>query len=291
MVQGRALLGTGLVGVHPADGRYGTASLYFEETSPWLRIVHVAGWLGIATFVVVVMAFHGLRGDLNPAEHTVSEYSLGRYGWLMRAAFGALGLGALATAVGLRFRFEPSGWRQLGNLALAATAIGLFLDSGFNTDHLRVRETFDGTLHGDGMLIICLTLPAVAFTLGRDVVHSSSSIRARWLLALGPAQLVAILGFEVSPIAYRGLAERLAITLGVATLALSQSFAVSPTIAASRLKRTDATSLDALEGVLPTGHELNARSDDPPSAIRHAHRCFASTTSPPETEAPGLFRS
>jgi hypothetical protein len=262
MLQGRELLGMGVEGVHPADVRYGTADRDFEETSPWLRIVHVAGWLGVTAFVVVVMAFHGLRGDLNPAEHTVSEYSLGRYGWLMRAAFGTLGLGALATAVGLRFRFEPSAWRQLGNLALAATAIGLFLDAGFNTDHLRVRETFDGTLHGDGMLIICLTLPAVAFTLGRDLVHSSSSMRARWLLALGPAQLVAIFGFEVSPIAYRGLAERLAITLGVATLALSQSLAVSPTPAASRPERTTPRRWTPLRACSPRGHELDARPDD-----------------------------
>jgi hypothetical protein len=54
-------------------------------------------------------------------------------------------------------------------------------------------------------------------------VRSSSSARAKWLLALGPAQLVAILGFEVSPIAYRGLTERLAVTLGVATLVLLHS--------------------------------------------------------------------
>lgn len=253
MLQGRVLLGRGVEGDHPTDGRHGTADVDFQETSPWLRLVHLAGWVGITAFVVVVLAFHGLRGDLNPAEHTVSEYSLGSYGWLMRVAFGTLGLGALATALGLRFRFEPSAWRQVGILALAGTAIGLFLDAAFNTDHLRVPETFDGTLHGDGMLIVCLTLPAVAFTLGRDFVHSSSSARARWLLALGPAQLVAIFGFEVSPLAYRGLAERLAITLGVATLALSQSLTVSSAPAARRLERTDARSLDDFEGVLSTG--------------------------------------
>jgi Protein of unknown function (DUF998) len=252
MLQGRVLLGTRVEGVRPTDRRVGTADIDVEEASPWLRIVHVAGWVGMTAFVVVVMAFHGLRGDLDPAEHTVSEYSLGSYGWLMRAAFGSLGLGALATAVGLRFRFEPSSWRQVGILALAGTAIGLFLDAAFNTDHLRVAETFDGTLHGDGMLIVCLTLPAVALTLGRDFVHSSSSVRARWLLALGPAQLVAIFGFEVSPLAYRGLAERIAITLGVATLALSQSFAVSPAPATSPLERTEGSPLEAFEGVLST---------------------------------------
>jgi Protein of unknown function (DUF998) len=230
MLQGQELLGIEVTGVNRGDAVYGLADLDLAATSTYLRIAQVVGLAGIAAFVFSVLALHGLRSDLNPAEHTVSEYSLGKYGWLMRAAFAALGLGALATAVGLRFRVEPSAWRRLGNWSLVATAAGLLLDAGFNTDHLRVRESFDGTLHGDGMLIICLTLPAVACILGADFVHCSSSARARWLLALGPAQFIAILGFEVSPFAFRGLAERLAVTLGVATLVLLQSFVVSPAV-------------------------------------------------------------
>jgi len=197
------------------------------RASARLRLVCFVGCAGISAFVVVVGAFHVLNGGLNPAEHTVSEYALGRYGWLMQAAFAALGLGALATALGLRLRFEISSRRRVGLLALVTAAVGLFLDAGFNTDHLRVPETFDGTMHGEGMLIICLTLPAAACILGSDFVRSTNAAAARWLLAVGPAQLIAIFSFEVSPIAYRGLTERIAIVLGVAILGLLQSLVAS----------------------------------------------------------------
>jgi hypothetical protein len=206
------------------DGQRTVAPGPTDKRSARLHIVHLVGFAGVAAFVVALAALSGL-GNLNPAQHTVSEYSLGRYGWTMRAAFAALGLGALATAAGLRFTFEPSPWRSVGHLMIVGTAVGLFLDAWFNTDHLGVAETFDGAVHGDGMLIVCLTLPASACILGADFLRLFHSSRARWLVALGPLQAVAIIGFEVSPTDYRGVAERIAIAMGVATLALVQSFA------------------------------------------------------------------
>jgi hypothetical protein len=193
------------------------------QRSTWLALTHVLGVGGIAAFVAAVVALHGLRADLNPSEHTISEYSLGNYGWLMRAAFGAFGLGVLATAVSLRLIFERSIWRGVGLMLLVATAAGLFLDAGYNTDRLGVAETFDGAIHGDGMFILCLTLPAVACVLGSCFVRCGTTVRAKVLLALGPTDLMAILAFEISPTGYRGLTERIAIGLGVLICTLVQS--------------------------------------------------------------------
>jgi hypothetical protein len=188
-----------------------------------LRLVRLVSFAGIVGFVGAVAALHGLRSDLNPFEQTISEYSLGKYGWLMRSAFGAFGLAVLATAIGLRLQFEPSISRMAGLLLLVAAAAGLFLDAGFNTDRLGVAETFDGAIHGDGMLILCLTLPSAAYVLGSGFVSSGWALRARVLQALGPAQVVAILGFETSPMTSRGLMERIAVGLGVASCALVHS--------------------------------------------------------------------
>ena len=106
---------------------------------------------------------------------------------------------------------------------LAGTAVGLFLDAGFNTDHLRVPETVDGAIHSVGTWILGLALPGAAFVFGSDFVRNSIwTPRARLLLFLGAAQLGTIVLFEMSPTTLRGWAERLVTVLVVATLGLLQ---------------------------------------------------------------------
>jgi Protein of unknown function (DUF998) len=207
------------------EGRSAETSGHPELSPPvrtfwlgWLQLVSLAG---LSVFVAVILALHGLQPNLNPAEHTISEYSLGNYGWLMRAAFFVLGVGTLATAASLRISYGSSGWRRIGLLMLVAMAIGLFLDARFNTDHLRVPETFDGTIHSVGTWILALALPGAAFVLGSDFVRNSIS-KARLLLILAAAQVGAIVLFEVSPATLRGWAERLVTVLAVATLGCLQ---------------------------------------------------------------------
>ncbi len=189
----------------------------------YLEQLHPVSFTGLSVFVLAILALHGLQANLNPAEHTISEYSLGRYGWLMRAAFLALAVGTLATAASLWLHYEPSRWRRVGLLLLVVMAIGLFLDAGFNTDQFRVPETFDGTIHGVGTWMQALALPGAAFVFGSDFVrHSISTPKAKLLVILGAAQLGSILLFEMSPATTRGWAERLVTVLAVATLGLLQ---------------------------------------------------------------------
>jgi hypothetical protein len=195
-----------------------------SEQSEWLRRIDRVGWAGLAAFVTSVLALHVLQGNLNPTEHTISEYSLGRYGWLMRSAFAFLGFSVLGTAACLRQRFADSPRWRTGLLLLVFTAVGLFLDALYNTDHLRVQETTDGRVHGVGMLIICLALPTASFLLGSDLVQTTNAVaRAKWILVLAAAQIVAIVGFETSLHSYRGVMERIAIACAIATLALLHS--------------------------------------------------------------------
>jgi len=195
-----------------------------------IRWIHLSSAAGLAVFVAVALAFHGLRGDLNPAEHTISEYSLGRDGWLMRTAFAALATGVLTTVAILYLRFRLSPLWGSGLLLLTCTAVGLLLDAGYNTDRPHVLETADGRVHGIGMLIVCVTLPAASFLLGRVLAQGArTTAQARRVQVLAAAQIVAIVGFEMSPMAVRGLIERVAITMAVATLVVLRSVALSAT--------------------------------------------------------------
>ncbi len=183
---------------------------------------------GLTSFVVAISVLHGLRADLNPEAHTISEYSLGNYGWLMRFAFAALGVGVLATAAPLRLVFQRSTWRSAGLVLLVIAALGLFLDTAFNTDHPRVIETLSGSLHGMGMLMISLGLPAATFLFGSELsLTSSARARGRCLEVLAAVQLTATLGFEMGSPAFRGLTERTSVGLAVISLAVLQSLALS----------------------------------------------------------------
>jgi hypothetical protein len=138
----------------------------------------------------------------------------------------------------------------MGLLLLALTAAGLFLDAGFNTDHPRIRETVDGTFHGVGMLIICLTLPAASFIVGSELMRTlGAEPRAKWLQGLGVAQLISILGFEICPLTWRGLTERVAVAFALTTLILLWSLAAAP----------------------PDGLAKNERSDSEADAIKLTH--------------------
>ena len=209
----------GAAGVAP-----GTTDRFRDVRAVWLGRMQLVGVAGISAFVVAVLALHGIRANLNPAEHTISEYSLGSYGWLMRAAFVVLGLGMLATAVSLGLRFPPSGaWRRVAPVLVAAAAIGALLDAGFNTDHLGVPETGEGTVHGVGTAVLVLALPVAALVLGSDIVRTPSlAAKASVLLILGAAQLGAIVLFDQSPLTWRGWSERLVSVLAIATLGLMQ---------------------------------------------------------------------
>ncbi len=192
------------------------------------RPLALVGPVGLAAFVLAVAALHGLRSDLSPLAHTISEYSLGDYGWLMHAAFTALGVGVLATAWSVRIGPGTPAWRTVAAVLLASMALGLFLDAAFNTDHLHIAETIDGTAHGTGTWIAVLALPLAAFVLGSDLKQIGAAwSRARWLQVLALAQLLAIMAFETSPLAYRGLAERIVMVTSVVTLAILQSIALS----------------------------------------------------------------
>jgi hypothetical protein len=237
--------------------RAGVASERADLSPPgravWLGRVHLLSVAGLSAFVVAIVALHGLRADLDPAEHTISEYSLGSYGWLMRAAFSALGVGALATGASFCLGDGPSGrWRHVGPLLLAGTAVGSFLDAGFNTDHLGVPETVDGSVHSVGTAMLVLALPVAAFVFGSHFIrNSTSTLKARLLPILAAAQLGAIVLFEMSPLTLRGWAERLVTVLVVATLGLLQVLSRTGELAGPPREAAQRSSTGTLSSVSP----------------------------------------
>jgi hypothetical membrane protein len=84
--------------------------------------------------VLVVTALHILEPGFDPRFRFISEYALGRYGWLTTTTFFALALATVVVAAGIR-EVHPSTWRVrigFGLLAVASMFIcisGVFRDS------------------------------------------------------------------------------------------------------------------------------------------------------------------
>jgi len=83
----------------------------------------VAG--GITVGLIAIL--HVLEPEYAPSWRMISEYSLGRYGWVMRLAFGTMAIGLAATCVAL---WPFGGAWTLGLAAVALGALGAaFIDA------------------------------------------------------------------------------------------------------------------------------------------------------------------
>lgn len=162
----------------------------------------LAGWLfGLAA--VCVAALHLLRPDLSPVGRRLSEYAIGRHGWLMLVAFCALGAGLLALAAALA-RERP---RAVAVLA-AAAAVGMVVSglvptepgattaaelvhsraSALATLALLVAAAWRSLAHPQHPLAGGLAVAAVGLGLASPLLHDSPvtglSQRALWAVLL-----------------------------------------------------------------------------------------------------------
>jgi len=127
---------------------------------------------GLAAGLVVVL--HFLEPEFDPSWRMLSEYSLGRYGVLMRAAFLAVGTGVIAVAVAL----SESAWPW--SLGLALVAIGPLGAAFFDTDPIttpRTEMSKRNNVHAALGALFILSFPAAATIAGIGAARN---------LAVGP---------------------------------------------------------------------------------------------------------
>jgi hypothetical protein len=96
----------------------------------------VAFGAGVAGMLLLV-ALHLVRPDLPPSWRMVSEYAIGRHGWLMTSCFGMLAMCCIALAIGL-FPQAISPLGRVGLVFLLATSCGYVLAALFPTDPITV---------------------------------------------------------------------------------------------------------------------------------------------------------
>ena len=143
-----------------------TVSKHVSELSTtWAYMAMIS----LSAFLVLLILLHVLKTDLDPTWHMVSEYAIGRYGWMMQVAFVCLAFSCISIAI--------AGWPQvmttggkIGMVLLVIAAIGLTIAAFNNTDPantLKVDMSPHGKMHGFGFMIgvPSLTIAAVLINL------------------------------------------------------------------------------------------------------------------------------
>ena len=170
--------------------------------------------------VLALLLLHVLRPDYAPAHHFISDYAVGRYGWVMTTWFLAMSCGCLMLLLGLVRSGPNLIAARIGTFLLGVASIGLVVSAIFPTD-VRLPETPSGEIHyvsflvNIGSLLVAIMLLSVSF-----------GSQPRWrpyrrtaLTLAGLVVLAAVLQFlTLRKGAPYGLANRLAVTVLIAWL-------------------------------------------------------------------------
>ena len=199
-----------------------------EPTSRRLLVVRlfgVIGVAGVAYFAATFVVLHFVQWGLNPAEHFISEYALGRLGWLVTLAFFVVGVGTLALARGLHRSFEPGELVTTPVALITIAGISFIVLGIFKIDPLLEDGTTAYTPAGISHLVAGLVL-FLGLTVGAFVLRGAFAGDARWwgleeaTLRLALGMLVASVVMVAVPQQMVGLAQRALVAIMLTWLAV-----------------------------------------------------------------------
>lgn len=144
-----------------------------------------------AFFVLLLALLHVLRPDLDPSWRFISEYELGDYGWLMRAAFFCLAVSCLALCFTLWSSVRGIA-AYIGLALLVVTAVGMILAALF-------APGAPGHLHDLGAMLD--QIPFVALLINWKLLRSElwAPVKSR-LLWSAPLPLLGMILFVAAMI-------------------------------------------------------------------------------------------
>jgi hypothetical protein len=138
--------------------------------------------IGLAfAFLVVLVLLHFLKRELDPAWRMISEYEIGRFGWMMRLAFFCWGASVLALTIAIRPSLQHTSG-TIGRWWFILIAIALFGAGVFKTNPITdSTPSVVNTLHVLCGAIVILTFPAAA-----TVAVHSLLLSPTWSASQGP---------------------------------------------------------------------------------------------------------
>lgn len=156
---------------------------------------------GAAVFLFLLALLHIVKPEFDPSWRFVSEYAIGRHGWIMVLAFISLAFSCLTSAIAIRSQIEAMGGR-IGLALLVVVAATLILAGVFVADPIMVTQdelTTHGTIHGLAATIGIPGLPIAAVLISHSLLRKPAWSSARLsLLFTAHLTWVTVLGMFVS---------------------------------------------------------------------------------------------
>jgi Protein of unknown function (DUF998) len=141
-----------------------------------------AAWASLAltaATILLLAALHVLSPEFDPSWRVISEYALGRYGWVLSLMFLAWGLSTWALAVTIRSQVKTKAGK---------TGVALLLVAGLGEAMASVFDVRHEVGHGIAGLLGIVGLPAAALllsvSLGRTQPWSAARRPLLWLAHL-----------------------------------------------------------------------------------------------------------
>lgn len=159
------------------------------------KIAYVSGWL----FIVILIALHFIKSDIEPSWNFISEYQIGQFGWLMSLAFFALAISCIALSFAL---WKQTRWLgKIGLLGLIASASGMIIAGICKTDPLGTpldQVTKSGELHQLGASLDQIPFAIILITI--SLIRNNDFWKGRKRLMFGLIMLVwvGLLSFIIS---------------------------------------------------------------------------------------------
>ena len=112
--------------------------------------------IGTAALAIIALAaLHILKPEVDPRRNMISQYAIGRHGWVMTLCFAAFAA-ASACLFAARIAHVLSLLSWIGLVFLLATAVGLAMAARFPMDPVSTppgQWSFSGRMHGVAFLI------------------------------------------------------------------------------------------------------------------------------------------
>ena len=146
------------------------------------------GMLGAGYFVATVVVLHLVESEFDPVDHYISDYAVGDFGFLMRSAFFAAGIGTLALARGFSISLAPGRRARSAIILITVAGVGFLVAGAFNGNVAdeagEIEYTAAGIVHTIAGVLLFFSLTIAAFLLrgvfARDARWAALSRSELW---------------------------------------------------------------------------------------------------------------